>query len=144
MHLFHLMKSKGVEPTVSNKEVVENYSIFELERVISLMNANDAFTGMKKAELAERMREMNERHYREKAEREENEMKYAKKIQIFEQRSEELKDKWLSRFSPNDKLKIQDYQSTNNSIIEVESLQMQFEEYKIKGQDELDKGGSQI
>ncbi|KAL8125604.1 hypothetical protein AgCh_013034 [Apium graveolens] len=43
----------------------------------------------------------NERHAREKVEREANEMKYAKEIEMFEQRSDELKAKGLSRVSPN-------------------------------------------
>ncbi|KAL8121731.1 hypothetical protein AgCh_018466 [Apium graveolens] len=85
-----------------NKEFIENYSTVELERVISLMNAKDAFIMMRKAELAERLREMNERHAREKADREANEMKYANKIEMFEQRSGELKAKELTRVSPND------------------------------------------
>ncbi|KAL8155894.1 hypothetical protein AgCh_001083 [Apium graveolens] len=38
-----------------NKEVIENYSIVKLERVISLMNDKDDFTRMRKAELARRL-----------------------------------------------------------------------------------------
>ncbi|KAL8133544.1 hypothetical protein AgCh_008854 [Apium graveolens] len=65
------------------------------------MNRNDAFTRVRKAELAERLKERDERPAREKAEREANEMKYAKEIKIFEQRSNELKVKGLSRVSPD-------------------------------------------
>ncbi|XP_074352246.1 zinc finger BED domain-containing protein RICESLEEPER 2-like [Apium graveolens] len=56
---------------------------------------------MRKAELTESVRERNIRHAREIAEREENERKYAQEFEMFEQRSNELKAKGLSRVSPN-------------------------------------------
>ncbi|KAL8101034.1 hypothetical protein AgCh_033061 [Apium graveolens] len=151
-----------------NKEVIENYSTVEFERVINLMTDKDAFTKIRKVDLVRRLRERDERHATDKAEKEENAIIKAKEIEMFEKRSNELKSKELSRISPDGvflnikthifsikidldntfkiqntkNLKIQDYQSTNHSIIELESRQMQLEECKIKGQDELGKGGS--
>ncbi|KAL8107436.1 hypothetical protein AgCh_024003 [Apium graveolens] len=82
-----------------NKEVIENYSTVELERVISLMTGKDAFTKMRRVELARKLKERDERHAREKDEREANAIKKANEIDMFEKRSNELKVKGLSRVS---------------------------------------------
>ncbi|KAL8125276.1 hypothetical protein AgCh_012820 [Apium graveolens] len=60
-------------------------------------NRKDSSTRMRMVVLAERLRERNIRHARKKDEWEERERKYAKEIEMFEQRSNELKAIGLSR-----------------------------------------------
>ncbi|KAL8147063.1 hypothetical protein AgCh_004694 [Apium graveolens] len=74
-------------------EVMKIFSTTELKRGIILMKDKDTSARMWKAAMFERLRKRNEIHARIKAEREERERQYAKEIEMFEQRSNGLKER---------------------------------------------------
>ncbi|XP_074378302.1 putative LRR receptor-like serine/threonine-protein kinase At4g36180 [Apium graveolens] len=87
----HFSYKKAVNNNINFLRVVlVTRQMFKEKRIV--VNINDSGVDrMRKVELAGRLKEIDERHAREKAERETNEMKYADKIKMFEQRSNELK-----------------------------------------------------
>ncbi|KAL8094278.1 hypothetical protein AgCh_035977 [Apium graveolens] len=95
-------KPSGSNPSQSakatgSKNLMDTISTTEIKRVISLLKDKDTSTMAWRSVLGVWFIVREEKRAKETAEREEKDIKYAEEIEMFEQRSEELKAKGMSR-----------------------------------------------